>query len=104
MAGTKGMKHYSIEFREVVAKERLETGASIPFLQQKYGIPSQAQIVNWTKWYQENNTPKQMTGKKKGRPKINHESLEERLKFLEMENVLLKKFNELLMEEETKRK
>jgi len=104
MAGTKGMKKYSLEFRERVARERLEEGATIPYLQKKYGIKSQAQIVNWTKWYSENGTAKQVTGKRRGRPKVDPSSTEERLKFLEMENALLKKLNELLLEEETKRK
>ncbi len=104
MAGKKGMTRYPIEFREKVAKERLEQGTSIPALQKKYGIPSQAQIVNWTSWYANNNTAKQVTGKKKGRPKTNYESIEEELKFLRMENAVLKKYHELLMEEETKRK
>lgn len=104
MAGKKGMTRHPIEFREKVAKERLEQGASIPALQKKYGIKSQAQIVNWTRWYAENNTATQVTGKKKGRPKTNYESIEEELKFLRMENAVLKKYHELLMEEETKRK
>jgi len=104
MAGKKGMKKYSLEFRNKVARERLEEGASIPYLQKKYEIPSQAQIVNWTNWFSENGTAQQLTGKKRGRPKTDPNSMEERLKFLEMENALLKKLNELLLEEETKRK
>lgn len=104
MAGKKGMKHYPLAFREKVAKERLQNGASIPFLQNKYRIKSQAQIVNWTKWYTTNNTPKQITGKTRGRPKVCHESVEEELKRLRMENAVLKKYHELLLEEKTKRK
>ena len=99
MAGKKGMRKYSLEFREKVARERLEEGATLPYLQEKYNIPSQAQIVNWTKWFRENGTAKQVTGKRRGRPKVDPESMEERLKFLEMENALLKKLNELLTEE-----
>ena len=104
MAGKKGMKKYSLEFRNKVARERLEEGATLPYLQKKYGIPSQAQIVNWTKWFKEYATAQKLTSKKRGRPKADPNSIEERLKFLEMENALLKKYHELLMEEETKRK
>ena len=103
MAGKKGMKKYSLEFRNKIARERLEEGATLPYLQKKYNIPSQAQIVNWTKWYRENGTAQQVTGKKRGRPKVDPNSLGERLKFLEMENALLKKYHELLMEEERRK-
>lgn len=69
MAGKKGMKHYSLEFREKVAKERMETSCTIAQLQEKYNIPSQAQVFNWCKWYEQYGVCKQITGKKRGRPR-----------------------------------
>ena len=78
-------------------------GVSVSKFIEDYNL-NHTQIVYWCKWKKQYGIPKQITGKRKGRPKAKPDSLEERLKFLEMENALLKKFNELLMEEETKRK
>ena len=69
MAGKKGMKHYPLEFREKVAKERMETNITFQELKDKYDISSLAQVFNWCKWYEENGVCKQVTGKKRGRPR-----------------------------------
>lgn len=69
MAGRKGMKHYSLEFREMVVKDKLNSNATLAEVQQKYGIASQAQVYNWCKWYAEYGVCKQVTGKKRGRPR-----------------------------------
>lgn len=68
MAGRKGMKHYALEFREKVVKDKIESNATLLEIQQKYGIASQAQVYNWCKWYEEYGVCKQVTGKKRGRP------------------------------------
>jgi len=103
MAGKKGMTHYPLEFREKIVKLHIVDGFSYAQTTQKFGL-HETQIKDWCRWKRQYGIPKQMTGKKKGRPKALPDSLEERVKYLEMENTLLKKFNELLMEEETKRK
>lgn len=96
----KGMKHYPIEFRQTVVREHSEDGLSISYLCVKYGIHKR-QINNWCKWTKEYGVPKQMTGKQRGRSKAesSEETLEQKVKRLEMENALLKKYRELLKEE-----
>jgi len=105
MAGNKGIKHYPLCFRqEVVNKHDLE-GISYSHLSKQYQVP-QRRIQLWCQWQRQYGLPKQMTGKQRGRPKTSdkEESLVQKVKRLEMENELLKKFNELLEEEETKQK
>ena len=98
----KGMKHYPIEFRQKVVKEHLEDGYSISYLCKEYSIHKK-QINNWCKWTRMYGVPKQLTGKKRGRPLIGVETDAAKIARLEMENALLKKFHELLREE-TERK
>jgi transposase-like protein len=103
MAGKKGMSWYSIEYRLQILNEHAN-GLSFSSLSKQYNIDERV-LKRWSKWKRENGIPKQITGKvRKGRPRAKPESLEEENKRLKMENALLKKFNELLMEEETKRK
>ena len=103
MAGKKGMSWYSLEFREKILAER-ELGVSFSMLSKQYNINERV-LKRWAKWKRENGKPKQVTGKiRTGRPKNKPETLEEEVKRLRMENEVLKKFHELLMEEETKRK
>jgi len=105
MAGKKGMKHYSLEIRQEVVDKHLREGVSTWVLCKQYGIDS-TQVQNWCRWQREYEMPKQLTGKKRGRPRTSggEETLEQKIKRLEMENELLKKFNELLREEETELK
>lgn len=104
MAGKKGMTHYPLEFRQEIVRKRFEVGNSITQLCNEYGL-NHTQVEAWCRWQRQYGIPKQLTGKKRGRPRISgDETLEQKVKRLEMENALLKKFNELLMEEETKRK
>ena len=42
---------------------------SILLVQLQYGVNSR-QIQRWCAWYRQNGIPKQMTGKRKGRPKL----------------------------------
>ncbi len=103
MAGKKGMSWYSTEFRENVLSEH-EFGISFSMLSKKYNVDERV-LKRWSKWKRENGSPKQVSGKiRKGRPRAKPESIEEEVKRLRMENEVLKKFHELLMEEETNRK
>jgi len=103
MAGKKGMTHYSLEFRQKIVDEHTKQGYTINFLTQKYSL-NPSQVKAWCRWQKQYGIPKQVTGKTKGRPKIRYESLEEEIRHLRMENAVLKKYHELLLEEETKRK
>ena len=98
MAGKKGMSWYSVDFRNKVLKNR-ESGMTVSDVAKKYNIAEKL-VKKWAKWKRENGVPKQVTGKiRKGRPKKIEESSDEKIKRLEMENQLLKKFHELLKEE-----
>ena len=105
MAGKKGMKHYPLEFRQEVVDKRMKDGKSLTWVCEWYGL-NRSIVKDWCRWQREYGIPKQMTDKVRGRPRVNgsYETLEQKVKRLEMENALLKKFNELLMEEETKQK
>lgn len=105
MSGKKGMKHYPMWFRQEVVDKHMKQGVSMSQLYEQYSVDPR-QIRRWCSWQRQYGLPKQMTGKRQGRPisNGNDETLEQKVKRLEMENTLLKKFNELLMEEETKRK
>jgi len=97
-------KHYPLWFRQEVVCKHLEKGVSISQLSEEYEL-NRSQILDWYRWQRVYGIPKQMTGKRKGRPKASgDESLTQKVKRLEMGNDLLKKLNELLMEEETKLK
>ena len=103
MAGSKGMKHYPLDFRQMIVNLHFNVGIPLNQLALDYNL-NRTQVTDWCRWQKLYGIPKQMTGKRKGKVKARPDSLEERVKFLEMENALLKKLNELLMEEETKRK
>ena len=96
MAGKIGMTRYPIALREQVVKERLECGTTMRILMEKYNIPDKKPIKNWMTWYRLYGVPQQITNKGH---KARDETLEQKVKRLEMENALLKKFHELLREE-----
>lgn len=102
MAGKVGMRHYDKDFRMTVVDLHLNKGWSLSQLEGEFGI-NDTQILNWCRWYKQYGTPVQQTGKVRGRPKKNYSDPSEKIKRLEMEVALLKKFNELLLEEEAKR-
>lgn len=102
MAGKKGMKHYPIELREKLVQLRLSGEKSLTQLTKEFSI-DKTQILDWCKWKEQYGIPRQLTGKKKGRVRHTVETLEEKVKRLEMENTLLKKFHELLEEEHKKK-
>lgn len=103
MAGKKGMKHYSIEFRQKIVDLHLKVGISVSQLSEEYSL-NPSQIKFWCKWFKQYGVPKQLTGKKRGRPTNKEETLEQEVKRLRMENEVLKKYHELLFEEMSKRK
>ena len=99
MAGKKGMKHYSLEFRRKVVSEYLEKRRSRSELCLAYDL-NRTQIQTWTRWQREFGEPKKPPSKKpRGRPRRGKETDKEKIARLEMENTLLKKFHELLREE-----
>lgn len=103
MAGKAGMRRYDNEFRMTVVDLHLNKGWSLSQLEGEFNIHD-TQILNWCKWYKNYGTPFQQTGKVRGRPRKNYSDPSEKIKRLETEVALLKKFNELLLEEEAKRK
>jgi len=105
MAGKKGMKQYPLWFRQEITDKHIIDGITVSRLSTEYSV-DERRIKLWCSWQRQYGLPKQMTGKRQGRPplKENEETLERKVKRLEMENTLLKKLNELLMEEETKQK
>lgn len=103
MAGKKGMKHYSIEFRQKIVDLHLKEGVSVSQLSEEYCLnPSQIHFL--CQRFRKYGTPKQLTGKKRGRPTNKEETLEQEVQRLRMENEVLKKYHELLFEEMSKRK
>ena len=97
MAGKKGMRHCPIEIRKMIVAER-QSGSTMKELCEKYQV-IERQIRKWCEWTREYGIPKQLTGKRRGRQKAGEEAAEQKIKRLEMENALLKKFHELLREE-----
>ena len=104
MAGKRGMKRYSLSLRQEVVDKHLKEGISKPQLCKEYGLdPTQVKV--WCRWQRKYGLPKNLGANAHGRPKTSgSETLEQKVKRLEMENDLLKKLNELLMEEESKQK
>jgi transposase len=99
MAGKKGMRHYPLELREEAARLHIEEGITLKELAIRYGTDI-SRIKKWCKWKRERGTCLQTDhSAKRGRPTQTEESLEQKVKRLEMENALLKKFHELLWEE-----
>ncbi len=89
MSGRKGMKHYPESFKIQVKREHDE-GASLNSLCKKYGI-SFYSAESWCGLRPEVNR-RQMFPLKRGRPTNKPESLEKKVKRLEMENELLRNF------------
>ena len=87
---------YTPEFKIKLVKEYLKGGVSYNDLKSKYNIPSATQIKDWVKQYQEFGKSyfyEETRGRKStGRPKdYNKMTDAEKVKFLEMENAILKK-------------
>ena len=84
-----GTKHYPESFKLTVIKEHSE-GHSVKSLSKKYGVSKWA-IHCWCGLSEKVNQRK-MNPQKRGRPRKNLETLEEKVKRLEMENELLRNF------------
>ena len=89
MSGRKGMKHYPESIKMQVKREH-DAGASLNSLCKKYGI-SFYSAESWCGLRPEVNR-RQMAPLKRGRPTNEPESLEKKVKRLEMENELLRNF------------
>ena len=91
MGNRKGQKHYTEEIKQMIITKQRE-GESVQSLSRKYGI-SRYSIQSWCGLRPEVNR-RQITPLKRGRPssKGTSESLENKVKRLEMENELLRNF------------
>jgi len=96
MAGKKGMKTYSLEIRMKAVKMFFEEGVTKREILYKLGIQNDTQLEGWFRSYRKYGY-EGLKSKSKGRPKQKnqehaYQTLEERIKQLEMENELLKSF------------
>lgn len=89
MSGKKGMPHYSEETKEMVIREQ-KRGVSICALSRKYGISRYA-IQSWCGLRKEVEL-RHAAPLPKGRPKTKHETQEQIIRRLQMENELLRNF------------
>ena len=91
-------KHFSLELKMQIIKE-WESGIPMSQLVLKYDLYGVRIIKRWLAWYRANGVPKRVIEENRGRHKNKNETIEQKVKRLEMENDLLKKFHELLKEE-----
>ena len=89
MAGRRGMKHYPESFKLQIKKKH-EAGASMNSLCKKYEIRFYS-VESWCGLRPEVNIRK-TAPLKRGRPTNKQEDWEKKVKRLEMENELLRKF------------
>jgi transposase-like protein len=88
--------NYKPEFKIQIVKEYLKGGISYNSLKNKYNLLSSTQLKNWVKQYQEfgeSSFYEEKRGRKStGRPKDYDKMTDaEKVRFLEMENAILKK-------------
>lgn len=93
--------NYSYETKLNVIHAVLEEGMPKPEVMKKFGIKCKTQINTWCRLYKEGG-PNALLPKSKGRPKkveptfkSREEQLEARVRDLELENEILKRFNAL---------
>jgi transposase len=92
MAGIKGMKSYPQETKLEAVRLLLEEGLPKRTIMKRFGIRSDTQIENWARAYRKDGTAG-LVPKQKGRsPKQGPETLEEKIRRLEMENEILRSF------------
>ena len=89
MGNRKGQKHYPERIKRIIVAEQKE-GKSIRSLSAKYGV-SRYTIQSWCGLRPEVNR-RQIAPVKRGRTSYKPEDLEKKVKRLEMENELLRKF------------
>ena len=92
---------YTAEFKVNLVKEYLNNQGSYMTLTKKYGLKSTKQLRDWVKLYNEKGeevflvNPRDKIAKPKS-IKLEEMSLEEQVKYLKMENDILKKAKALL--------
>lgn len=96
MAGKKGMKTYPLEVRILAVKMFFEEGITKREILDKLGVQNDTQLEEWFRAYKKEGYDG-LKPKSKGRPRKAlkdpiPQSLEERVKQLEMENELLRSF------------
>lgn len=94
MAGKIGMKHYSIAIKQQAVKLHIEDGLTIRQITTLLGITDKDRVKKWCAMYRKDGMPGLL--RPKGRPRkcrqSNPEHLDDELKRLRMENVLLRNF------------
>jgi len=89
MARKKGSKDYPLEIKKEAIRLREEEGMIYREITKKLGIRDPMRVKNWMRIHRKEGE-KGLKKPRRGRPKIDRDSLEERIKQLEMENTLLK--------------
>jgi transposase-like protein len=89
MARKKGSKDYAVETKLEAIRLREEEGWSYKEITKKLEIRDPKRVENWMRVYRKEGKA-WLTKHRRGRPRKDRNSLEERVKQLEMENTLLK--------------
>lgn len=101
-----GSKSYSTELK-VAAVEKFLAGTSKSDVLLEFGISQRSVFNKWVAAYRKDG-PMGLASKAKGRKPVErdpaHQSLEERVRFLEMENEVLKKLHALMDQDQTLKK
>jgi len=89
MARKKGSKDYPLETKLEAIRLWEEEGFTYQEITEKLAIRDPKRVSTWMRIYRREGEAG-LKKSRRGRPKINRDSLEERIKQLEMENTLLK--------------
>ena len=89
MARKKGSKDYPLEIKLEAIRLREEEGLLYKEITEKLKIYDPGRVRNWMKIYRREGKAG-LKKPRRGRPRKDRDSLEERIKYLEMENTLLK--------------
>ncbi len=89
---------YSRELKLKVVKMYIDESKSGIEITKELGLTDKSRVYKWVRMYKEHGETVfdeekrgKLTGTRKGRPKKNFDSSEEKIKYLEMENEILKK-------------
>ena len=89
MARKKGSKDYPLEIKLEAIRLREEEGLLYKEITEKLKIYDPGRVRNWMKIYRREGKAG-LKKPRRGRPRKDRDSFEERIKYLEMENTLLK--------------
>ena len=89
MARKKGSKDYPLETKLEAIRLREEEGLLYQEITEKLEIRDPGRVKTWMRIYRKEGIGR-LKKPHRGRPKKDRDSLEERIKYLEMENTLLK--------------